>query len=344
VNSTGNFEHNTLPITVAAENIVAHEISHHWWGNYVTESGWPEIWLSEGFAVYSEALWEEWAYGPDAYDDYMYEIMSSYANAQANDPLVPSVSYWGITVYQKGPSVVHMLRYVIGDDADFFCSLRKYLADNAYGSGTTQDLINACEAVTGTDLNWYFDPWVYGEGIPEYSYGWTSVVNGDSFNVSVDLAQVQTTSTIFEMPVQFQIEGNGTDTLVTMWNDMPVQEESWTVAFQPVNVIIDPEYRILRENIPLHVEEGTEPGNLHHNAIAYPNPCTSSLAILWSHHSSFEVTVIDLSGRRVIHEEISSLNKYLDVSSLPAGNYMFITNYTDAVTTGSFTVLVSEIR
>ncbi len=345
VYSAGFFEHNTLPMTVAPEDIVAHEIAHHWWGNYVTESSWSEIWLAEGFAVYCEALWEEWAYGPEAYDDFMYEIMSEYVYAHLSDPIVPAADYWGITVYKKGASVIHMLRYVMDDDSVFFGSLRKYLTDNAYGSTTTQDLIEACESVSGTDLNWFFDPWVYGMGLPAYDYGWSAAANGDSFDVSIDLAQVQSTSTIFEMPVQFLLEGSqGKDTLLTMWDDSRIQEETWTVAFQPADIIIDPDHRILRENMPLGVEEETEPDILQPGAIAYPNPCISSVSILWKHHSSFEVTVVDLSGRKVMQEEISSLNAYMDVSSLPAGRYLFIADSGNARTSGTFTVIDSGTR
>lgn len=146
-------EHNTLPFTVINyESYVAHELSHHWWGNLVTEEDWPEIWLSEGLASYSQAAWEEWQYGEDSYHDFMLETMQYYLGTGELIPIVPAEDYWSATVYDKGSCVVHMLRHVVGDDS-FWAALQSYLVDNAYGSTTTEDFVASFEAES-TEATW----------------------------------------------------------------------------------------------------------------------------------------------------------------------------------------------
>ena len=320
VGTSGCYEHNTIPFTVAGESIVAHEISHHWWGNYVTEEDWPEIWLAEGFATYSEALWEEWEYGFEAYTNYMFEIMQGYVASGKVLPIVPATNYWGITVYDKGASVLHMLRYVIGEDA-FFDGLQLYLADNAYSSTTTADLIDAFETTSSTQLDWFFDTWVYDYAYPDYQLSWESVQSGSNWEVSISVEQIQTLGPVFEMPVEFLIEGTEKDTLVVMWNNIQSQEETYTVSFLPQEVTLDPCHNILRSGLVSGIEEQEGSSYSKPPPVIFPNPAHSSVVILWQHHRQFTARVFDLSGRCVLKGRISSASTTMDVSSLPSGCY-----------------------
>ncbi len=97
--------------------LLAHEMSHMWWGNCVTERYWTDVWLSESFATYSEAIWME-TYGEEQYLDYMENnIMKPYLNSgelfPITDPQTPS-ELWSNTTYEKGASVLHMLRQLMG--------------------------------------------------------------------------------------------------------------------------------------------------------------------------------------------------------------------------------------
>src|SRR5262249_51459419 len=75
-------------------------------------------------------------------------------------------------LYEKGSVVIHMLRGLLGDDA-FKRSIRRYAAENQERSVKTQDLIDAIEAETGRNLEWFFDQWVFKPGHPELQVSWS---------------------------------------------------------------------------------------------------------------------------------------------------------------------------
>ncbi len=244
-------EHNTMPyVCIPLDTYVAHEISHMWWGNLVTESDWNEIWLAEGMATYSEALWKEWMYGEKFYHIQMGYSMESYLASGENLPMVPAEEYlWSSTTYYKGASVVHMLRHVLGDDA-FFEGLRTFLRDNAYGSVNTDDLRCAFETVSGMDLDWFFQQWVYQRGYPDYRISWTSLQDGEAWDIRLCIEQVQTVGPVFRMPVDVLVHGEDEDSLFVHWNDEESDTVAIAVTFRPVSIHLDPDRWILR-SIPL---------------------------------------------------------------------------------------------
>ncbi|MEJ2721460.1 MAG: M1 family metallopeptidase, partial [bacterium] len=145
--------------------VVAHEMAHSWFGNSVTLADWREVWLNEGFATYGDALWHEHTGGPAAFESRMENFKSQYFTEDAGNrfPMYDPAIMWGATVYEKGAWVLHMLRYVVGDTA-FFTGLRTYYQLHAYSTATTEQLRTVFEAVSGMDLQWFFDQWVYEQG------------------------------------------------------------------------------------------------------------------------------------------------------------------------------------
>lgn len=325
------FEHNTNVFlsayfvngTINYEWVFAHELSHHWWGNLVTEVDWPEIWLAEGFATYSEALWQEYKYGPEAYIDYITNTMEDYLNSGELFPIVPATYYWTATVYYKGGSVVHMLRHVIGD-VNFFDVLDLYLTEHAYSSATTQDLIAAVETITGSDIDWFFDTWVYDWGYPVYDINWSAQQAGENWDVTIEVEQVQSVGPVFTMPLDFLISGSGSieDTLVVMWNDLQFDTEMFTVSFEPASVEFDPDHWVLHGGL---VGIETEPGNLFATGLfLYPNPTSSSVEVFWDAlpDDTYSVSIFDMTGRLQISAELVPDNRAVDVSGLPSGTYL----------------------
>lgn len=171
----GGMEHQTFSGQGSfQESLTAHELAHQWWGNNVTCRTWGDIWLNEGFATYSEALWLERKPGssgipalhaamanrrPSAVTDSVYV----YSSADQNRIFSSTYSY------RKGAWVLHMLRKALGD-ATFFDVLREYRA--AYqGSGATTDEFTAvASSVSGKDLSAFIRQWVYGVGAPAYVF------------------------------------------------------------------------------------------------------------------------------------------------------------------------------
>jgi aminopeptidase N len=162
------------------ETIVAHEMFHHWFGDYVTCESWSNLTLNEGFANYSEYLWLEHKYGKDEADFHRLNEMNGYMQsaAQSIHPLI-DYSYndkedmFDAHSYNKGGLILHMLRNYVGDDA-FFTALQNYLKKNAFTEVEADELRLAFEDVTGEDLNWFFNQWFFDKGQPslklDYDY------------------------------------------------------------------------------------------------------------------------------------------------------------------------------
>ncbi len=146
-----------------------HELAHEWWGNLVTNSDWKDMWIHEGFGTYMQALYAEHLNGKEAYHKYMSTMW--FRNQY---PIAPHSSKTGKQIYQapiytKGASVLHSLRYLIGDEA-FFQALRTMAYPNQNnlknidGSQvrfvTTEDFITIVENITGKDMHWFFDIYV----------------------------------------------------------------------------------------------------------------------------------------------------------------------------------------
>jgi len=277
--------------------IVAHELAHQWWGDLITPSDWRDVWLNEGFAVYSEALWEEAAYGEQAYHDWM-EILNFRPGFQG--PVYDPNSLFGLTVYRKGAWVLHMLRGVIGD-TDFFAILKDYASSiHAYGNATTADFQAICETHYGKSLTWFFQPWVYGTGRPSYELYWTQSQSGADYRADITIHQMQSQG-LFQMPVdiRFTIESadSTVDTTFVVDNAHSTDTYAFYLPGRVVDVALDPDDWILKyvNTRPLN------PAATSVDLKVHPNPFNPSTTI------SFEtgiggpvrVVVYDVSGARV---------------------------------------------
>jgi len=146
------------------EEAVAHELAHQWFGDSVTLSNWPDIWLNEGFATYMEALWVGHADGQAAFDGYMDQMYEDALGMQApGNPPVYNLFDW--SVYERGAWVLHALRLTVGDQT-FFDILRTYYQRYQYSNASTEDFIAVAEEVGGRDLGTFFDGWLYDDNVP----------------------------------------------------------------------------------------------------------------------------------------------------------------------------------
>jgi aminopeptidase N len=243
----GAMEHQTVSSHTASgfgfnTYLIGHELSHQWWGDMITCRDWHNIWLNEGFASYAEALWAEHAEGREAYHDYM-AGMSYYSGGRIY--IDDTTNVWNIfssRVYDKGAWVLHMLRGFLGD-AVFFDVLRTYYAhpDHQYKDAVTEDFQAIAESVSGQDLEWFFDEWIYGYYFPRYNYSWFAEPNwGGGWTTYVHIRQSQTTDPqVFAMPIPIAMEGFGNADTVTIWNAEREDDYAIVVPFEPESVILD---------------------------------------------------------------------------------------------------------
>jgi len=148
------------------EDVVAHELGHQWFGDAVTPAVWEDIWLAEGFATYSEWLWDE-VNDPSFDINARAESLAASGRPIWTAPGTPGpAGMFDSTVYIRGGLTLHALRLTVGDDA-FFEILRSYFERFKYANATTADFIAVAEEVSGADLAQLFDEWLYQDVTPE---------------------------------------------------------------------------------------------------------------------------------------------------------------------------------
>ena len=172
----------------------AHEVAHQWWGNGVEGGSYRDAWLSEGLASFSALLYlQSEAEHKDRYFKYLDEykadikgdrddagpIWIGYRNA------TPDVRRgYDVMIYEKGAWVFHMLRMLMldlstGRDDRFTAMMRDYYTSRLGRPTTTADFQAVAEQHMGMPMNWFFDEWVKGTGIPTYHVAWTSQPAGE---------------------------------------------------------------------------------------------------------------------------------------------------------------------
>ncbi|MCC6676653.1 MAG: hypothetical protein IT436_05870 [Phycisphaerales bacterium] len=236
------------------ESLTAHELAHQWWGDNVTCRTWNHIWLNEGFATYSEALWQEKKPGSSG----AAALQSAMNNRKPGDTdttvYVDDVSdmnriFYGESTYLKGGWVLHMLRGVMGDAA-FFDTLQTYR--NAYGGSgaTTEDFRDVASSVYGQDLAVFFDQWVYRTGAPAYAYGYQNVTIAGQPYLRLRLRQTQATTHgiggVFAMPVSVKVNYSGGSQTYRILNDarsehfvIPIPAAATSVTIDPLDYILN---------------------------------------------------------------------------------------------------------
>ena len=196
-----------------AESVIAHELFHHWFGDYVTCESWSNLPLNESFADYSEYLWAEYKYGADE-ASLVQEIKLNNYLEEATAKREPLIRYrytnredmFDRHSYDKGGRVLHMLRKYVGDDA-FFTALNRYLTQNKLSAVEVSKLRTAFEETTGEDLTWFFNQWFMQRGHPELH------ITHSYANGQVTLRVQQTQDTLFQpvyrLPVSVAVWTNG---------------------------------------------------------------------------------------------------------------------------------------
>ncbi len=227
------------------EDVISHELFHHWFGDLVTTESWSNLTVNESFANYSEYLWNEHKYGKDFADYTLMKGTEGYFrdpsniskdlvrfNYHSKEDMFDGVSY------NKGGSILHMLRNYLGDDA-FYAGLHDYLKTNEYGTGEATQVRLSLEKVSGKDLNWFFNQWYYSSGHPKISY--TTIYEPVKKQVTLTLTQNQA-GDAFQFPLAVDVYENGKPTRKNVWvNAKSRNMFSFPVAKNPdfVNINAD---------------------------------------------------------------------------------------------------------
>ncbi len=193
------------------ESIIAHELFHHWFGDLVTCESWSNLTLNESFATYGEYLWINHKYGSeDAEIDIMDDKRKYLQESESKQEDLVRFNYenpddmFDRHSYEKGGCILNMLRYYLGDEV-FFAGLKKYLTENQFKSAEVPQLRMAFEAISGEDLNWFFNQWYYNSGHPVLDIKYTYVTDTMIIDISQSNSDNDARVKYFRMPMKVDI-------------------------------------------------------------------------------------------------------------------------------------------
>ncbi|MXV13960.1 M1 family metallopeptidase [Hufsiella ginkgonis] len=249
------------------EEVIAHELFHHWFGDLVTCESWADLALNESFATYGEYLWQEFKYGRDDADYHGMEDMQRYLGDPFNKEYklirhdyTDREQLFDNVTYEKGGRILHMLRKTVGDDA-FFKALNTYLVRYSYKNVEAADLRMVFEEVTGTDMNWFFDQWFLSAGHPKLNIG--TRFDAAAGKVIVSIEQTQENSVVYRIPLSVDIYANGKKERKEIVLDKIGQVFTFPLERAPDLVNVDAEKYVLAEK--------TEEKSLEEAAFQYRN-------------------------------------------------------------------------
>jgi aminopeptidase N len=235
-----------------ADSLLSHELTHQWFGDLVTCKDWTNTWLNEGFATFGATLWEEHYYGADAAAYRYWRDQNDWMPSKELFPIPivtrdinDSVEYVG-NVYDKGGWVLNMLRKQLGDEA-FFRALKHYLEANRLQNVVTADLVKAIEESTGTNVDPFFDQWIYGAGAPRFAV--KSTYDAAAMKVSLTVKQTQKVEGrvgLFRTPVDVSITTANGEKLFHVEVSKADETFSFPVDGPPLMVLFDKGDKILK--------------------------------------------------------------------------------------------------
>jgi len=327
-NRGGGMEHQTMSFMGNfGHHLMAHELAHQWFGDYITCASWEDIWLNEGFATYLEGLTAELGLAEYEWDTWkseklLYITSEPDGSVFCDDTTSRARIFSSRLSYYKGAMVLHTLRWQLGDYV-FFNSIRDYLNDStlAYGFATTDDLKNHFEQNCNCDLTNFFSDWYYGEGYPVYNISYSQNAE-DEVEIIVNQTQTHSSVDFFEAKLPIKFIGDKKDTLIIFDNSIDNQKYNFNLDFKITSVTFDPEKWIITSRM---VVKQIFTNKNSFNIELFPNPTSDILNIYFPIQTKINFyTIYNLQGEEVLSKSIKIYDNYLkiDVSKLPASLYI----------------------
>jgi aminopeptidase N len=242
--------------------LLANQISRQWWEEEISPVSRDHLWLENGMATYSEALWTEHDKGAAAFESQMKDEAVS-ALTVDNVPVIQasreddySNELWAMTG-SKGAVILNMLRYIVGD-AKFYEALKAYVQAFAWRSVTTEDFRTVFEKVSAQDLRGFFIQWITSSGTPEFKLEYTVFRTQKGFRVTGKISQDLDT---FRMPVDIKIETEGNPEKQRIDVVGTSSEFSIDTFGKPKAVTIDPDNHVLRMSPDIRVQVAIRRGD-----------------------------------------------------------------------------------
>ena len=327
----GGMEHQTMSFMKRySHGLMAHELAHQWFGDYITCGSWKDIWLNEGFATYLEGLTVEQGLDNGKYEDFTkwksikIELIISEPGGSVYVDDTTSVSriFNRRLTYYKGAMVLHMLRKSVGDEI-FFSSLRNYLNDPevANGYATTEDLSKHFRPVCGMSMDYFFEDWIYGQGFPTYDIDF-SYTTSQSGVIKISQTQSHESVEFFELPVPILFSGLETDSLLFFYNTQNNEEFTVDVDFNIEQVSFDPNSDLVALGEINFIKDSLTNSLVN----VYPNPVNENINVFVP--NGYGITGIDFyntEGKLIEqfnYKESIPQNVVINISDFSKGRYI----------------------
>ena len=237
------------------QRIIAHEIAHQWWGDLITLRTWSQTWLNESFGTYCDYLYTRHDKGEDegAYDllrkknQYLREAHTRYMRPIVFDRYNRPQDNFDSHTYPKGAAVLHMLRFVMGDKP-FFRTLKHFLHKHEFQAVDTHDFMTAVKDVTGQNLDWFFEQFIFKPGHPFFKISTTW--DEQSQKIKLKVVQTQDTSQgipIYTIPVIIEITTPEKKISEKVWIKHKEQTFEFPAKTKPLLVRFDEGNYLLKE-------------------------------------------------------------------------------------------------
>ena len=237
------------------EWVIAHEIAHHWWGDLTTFRSWEHTWLNESFATYSDYLYTRFDKGEDAGAFDLLGKKNQYLNEAHNRYIRPIVfnryndpnDNFDSHTYPKGACMLHLLRYILGDDT-FFRTLSTFLHQNQFKPVDTHDLMKTVKEVSGKNMDWFFEQYIFSPGHPVFEI--TKVWNESTKKLTVTILQKQDSVPgvpIYTIPVNFGFGFTDKKIIKEVWLKNKIEQFDFEFDSEPLLVRFDEGNWLLKE-------------------------------------------------------------------------------------------------
>lgn len=243
IDGTSSMEHQTMcSMAHTTAEVLIHELSHQWFGDYITCGSWQDVWLNEGFATFFQVTFQ----GRSG----KYQGINQWATSQWSARLEPEGSIFvkditdshnifdSFLTYNKGACILYMLKGLLGEET-FYKGLNNYLNDSRlkYGFASTKHFCENMEAAADTTLTEFFNDWIYGEGFPIYNI--KCYKKGKHLDFELTQTQSSPNSPFFEMDIPVSVYNN--DTLETIWlkNRAETESFSFDLDYLPTKILVN---------------------------------------------------------------------------------------------------------
>jgi len=320
----GGMEHQTMTTLAGFEfGLVAHELAHQWFGDYLTCGTWQDIWINEGFASYAEYIALQELVSTSEALKWLVKTQNSAINSPFGSVyLTPSEAqdvqriFSSALSYKKGAAIIHMLRYEINNDSVFYAALKDYVSSFANSTAIGEDFKQIIEDHTQSDFDWFFDQWYYGNGHPLFIGYWKQ--GRDSLVIN----SVQSSSTgenfFYKTHMDFRIRyEDGSKEDVRLLFDKPEMQFRISTEKAVLSVEMDPLSNVLKSAV---LYKYVDPSKVYS---VTPNPFKDELKITFRNNNKLrDIKLTGISGKDFLNQTSSLESVVLELSFLKPGIYL----------------------